>query len=251
MNQVETAGLISIIMPVYNGEKYIASAIESVLGQAYENWELIVVDDCSKDSTAEIIEVFTDSRIKYTKNKANSGCAVSRNNGLDIASGEYVAFLDCDDIWHEDKLAKQVQLIKNTDVDLVYTGYQFIDQNDVKTKVIIPKGKATLSDLLKENYIIFSTVLCKRSILKGIGFKPEWFHEDYVYLLDLLQKKARFAGLQEKLALYRVHKGGRSNDKKNAALRRWDIYRNYLHYGYLKSLYYFAFYAYYGARKYK
>lgn len=104
------AGLVSIIMPSYNTAEYIAESIQSVLSQSYTDWELIVVDDCSTDNTDEVVKPYlTDGRIKYIKNDANSGAAVSRNRALREAKGKWIAFLDSDDIWMPYKLEKQIK----------------------------------------------------------------------------------------------------------------------------------------------
>lgn len=106
--------LVSIIMPSYNTAKYISAAIESILNQTYENWELIIVDDCSTDNTDEILTEYAkkDSRIRYYKNEKNSGAAVARNRALRQAKGKWVAFLDSDDLWEKDKLEKQICFMK-------------------------------------------------------------------------------------------------------------------------------------------
>lgn len=117
--------LVSIIMPSYNTAKYISAAIESILNQTYENWELIIVDDCSTDNTDEILTEYAkkDSRIRYYKNEKNSGAAVARNRALRQAKGKWVAFLDSDDLWEKDKLEKQICFMKKNNYHFSYTNY--------------------------------------------------------------------------------------------------------------------------------
>lgn len=119
--------LVSIIMPSYNTASYIKESIQSVLNQIYTNWELIIVDDCSTDETDEVINTITDSRIKYFKNKENSGAAMSRNKALREARGQWVAFLDSDDLWMPNKLEKQINFMKKNGYTFSYTNYEEID----------------------------------------------------------------------------------------------------------------------------
>lgn len=106
-------GLVSVIMPSWNTGMYIAESIRSVIDQTYENWELIIVDDCSTDDTDEIVGTFTDKRIKYLKNEKNSGAALTRNRALREAKGEWIAFLDSDDLWKPEKIEHQLEFMKN------------------------------------------------------------------------------------------------------------------------------------------
>ena len=120
--------LVSIIMPSYNTGKFIQETIDSVINQTYDNWELIIVDDCSSDNTDEIVKSIKDDRIFYLKNKKNSGAAVSRNKALKMAKGKWIAFLDSDDLWKKDKLEKQIKFMKNNNYHFSYTNY--IEKNN-------------------------------------------------------------------------------------------------------------------------
>lgn len=123
-------GLVSVIMPSYNTEKYIAVSIESVLHQSYSNWELIIVDDCSTDDTDSVVQpLLTDARIRYLKNNANSGAAISRNRALREANGKWIAFLDSDDLWLPEKLERQLSFMAENDYHFSYTDYEEIDEN--------------------------------------------------------------------------------------------------------------------------
>lgn len=244
--------LCSIIMPAYNSEKYISEAIESVLKQTYTNWELLIVNDCSTDNTEEIIKSYQQrkTKIKLINQKENQGVANARNTGIQNAKGKYIAFLDADDIWREEKLQKQIQILQNSNADITYTAYLMIDETGKTIKKRSVKETLKLKDLLKENSIIFSSVVCKREILKDKNFKSEWYHEDYIFLLDVAKENKTFKGINESLMQYRVHQRGRSFNKKTAAKYRWKIYREYLRMNLLQSLYYFTQYAWYGSRKY-
>ena len=245
-------GLCSVIMPTYNSEKYIEIAIRSVLAQTYGDIELIVVDDCSSDNTTYILEKLTClySRIKYFKLDKNSGCAYARNFGLEKSQGEYIAFLDSDDSWTKDKLAKQIAVLKDNKQFISVTAYQMIDADNNLIKNRHVKQKISYTDLLKENSIIFSSVVCKFDDIKYIYFKDDWYHEDYMFLLDCLHNGLSISGIDAPMVFYRVHSAGRSFNKFKAAKFRWKIYREFLKMNFLKSSYYFFCYAVNGIKKY-
>lgn len=244
--------LVSVIMPAYNAEKYIAEAIQSVISQTYTNWELFVLDDCSTDGTAEIAEGFAnaDSRIHLLQNPQNMGVARTRNRGFDIAKGEWIALLDSDDVWHKKKLEKQLTVASCTEADIVYCSYSLMDENAGHLSDFIVPETTSYNDMLKESVLSCSTVLLRRSILMQHRFSAEYRHEDYVFWLELLRSGYRTAGSKDVLAKYRVAKGTRSNDKLKSARNRWLVYRKVEGLPLLKSVYAFVVYAFRGAVKY-
>ena len=133
--------LVSIIMPSYNTAQYIAETIQSVINQTYQNWELIIVDDCSSDDTDIVVGKIKDPRIKYIKNQRNSGAAVSRNRALRMANGRWVAFLDSDDLWKPEKLEKQIGFMTKKKCYFSYTDYEEIDADGNKTNVFVTGPK--------------------------------------------------------------------------------------------------------------
>ena len=245
--------LISVIMPAYNAERYIKESIASVLSQTYQNLELIIVNDCSSDKTLEIIEsiVEKDKRVVFLNNTTNLGCADSRNIALQVAKGEYIAFCDSDDIWEKEKIQKQLNHIRTQNVDMVFTAYEMIDGESKFIKRRKIKEKVSMDSLLRENFIIFSTTLFKNKGKDNIRFNRHWFHEDYVFLLECLQKGLEFYGVDECLVKYRVHNQGRSFNKIGAAKHRWNIYREFLKLNFWESVYYFSQYIVNGLKKYK
>lgn len=245
-------GLCSVIMPAYNAEKYIKEAIESVLMQSYKNFELIIIEDNSSDNTRSIIKECAshDKRIIAHFNKENKGCANSRNIGLSLCHGEYMAFIDSDDVWLPKKLEMQIEFLNKQKKDMVYTAYEIIDSNGCLMKSRSVKEKLVLKDLLKENSVIFSTTCFRYYAIKDLLFKQEWFHEDYVYLLDCLKLGLNLRGMNESFVLYRVHSNGRSFNKIKAAYNRWRIYREYLDMGVVDTIRYFIFYTLRGVIKY-
>lgn len=245
--------LVSVIMPAYNAEKYIAEAIESVISQTYANWELFVLDDCSTDRTAEIAEGFaeTDSRIRLLKNSQNMGVANTRNRGFDLARGEWIALLDSDDVWRSDKLEKQLALAKESGADIVYSSYHLIGESGESLRDYLVPEMTTYEELLKENVLGCSTVLMHRKVLSNHRFSKEYYHEDYIFWLELLHSGYCAAGCKEPLVDYRIVKGSRSNDKLRAAKNRWLIYRKVEKMPFTKSANAFVSYALHGLGKYR
>lgn len=221
--------LVTVIMPAYNAEKYIEKAISSVISQSYENWELLVIDDGSTDSTVEIVErnFGNEPRIHFYKNEKNIGVAKTRNRGFDLANGEWIALLDSDDIWMPDKTEKQLKLLDSCKADILYSSYTLFYDEDCKDKKLykVP-GKTSYNKMLGENVIGCSTVMINKKILSEHRFNDKYYHEDYALWLDLLKTGCTAAGCTESLVDYRVVKNSRSFDKKNAALNRWLIYRD-------------------------
>lgn len=240
--------LVSIIMPVYNGEKYIETAINSVISQTYYNWELILINDCSDDNSQEIIDRFNKKyvNIKCIKNKKNLGVSKSRNIAISKAQGRYIAFLDSDDIWHRDKLKRHIRFIDKYKIAFSFTSYQMINHIGERiNSVVNPPLKLSYNNELKENYIGCSTVIIdiKKIDIKFIQFK-KIKHEDYILWLDLLKKGYTVMGLKQVLTLYRISPNSVSSNKIKAALWRWNIYMNVEKLSLVKSVYYFTIYAY-------
>lgn len=243
--------LVSVVMPAYNAEKYIAEAMESVIAQTYTNWELFVVDDCSADNTANIVQSFEDKRISYIKNPENLGPAFSRNCGIEAAKGEYIALIDSDDIWHENKLEKQIELAKKTGADIIYCSYGMINDAGVRVNNdYIVTETTDFEKTLKENMLSCSTVLIKSELLKKYKFSSQYYHEDYVLWLMLLKEGNEAVGIAEVLADYRLLENSRSFNKKKSAKNRWRIYRKRLKLPIYKSLYYMCAYILAGLKKY-
>ncbi len=246
--------LVSVIMPAYNASQYIAKSITSVQAQTFTNWELIVVDDCSQDGTAQLVKEFAhnDFRIKLHCNAKNMGVAKTRNFALGLCRGEYVAFLDSDDIWRPDKIELQLECFRQTGASLVYTSYAIVDSEGKKQceDFIVPSN-ISLSDMLMENVIGCSTVMISEELAKCNRFAEDYFHEDYVLWMQLLQSGHKMVGIKKVLVDYFFHKDSKSANKLNSAKKRWQIYRDYLNLSMVKSFWYFAHYAFAGLRKYK
>ena len=216
-------------MPVYNSERFVSAAIESVLEQTFTDWELIIIDDCSTDDSTAIALAFADRdpRVKVHINKTNQGVAAVRNAGVAASEGEWVAFLDSDDIWRKEKLEKQLALAETSGAGLIYSSYSlFISNADTdKRKNYKVPASVTYRSMLRENYIGCSTVLVSREALNGHSFSTSIHHEDYALWLELLKAGAKNAGCIEILVDWRITPDSRSANKIYAAKGRWHIFR--------------------------
>lgn len=234
---------VSIITPSYNSERYISSTIESVINQTFENWEMIIVDDCSKDNTLNIVKKYSekDPRIRYSSLKKNSGSAAApRNKALSLAKGRFVAFLDSDDIWHPKKLELQVNFMKKNDYPVSYTSYKINNIKSNKIRVIkVAQKPIAGTDYLKNTIIGFSTSMIDRKYCPKIKM-PNFVKEDALFWPTLLIDGIKAYGLDSVLMNYRVHDKGISNNKVKMASQMWQLYRNELNMSFYKSLYYFT-----------
>lgn len=245
--------LVSVIMPAYNAEKYIAEAIQSVISQTYTNWQLLVIDDCSTDRTAEIAEEFekTDQRIRALRNPKNMGVAKTRNRGLDLAEGEWVALLDSDDRWHKEKLEKQLAVAENSDEDIIYCSYALTDESGKHLSDYKVPRTTTYHDMLKECVLSCSTVLLHRGILASHHFLYDCYQEDYAFWLELLRAGYRAEACCDVLADYRIVNGSRSRNKLKSAKNRWIVYRRVEKLSLVRSIRAFMTYAFRGVMKYR
>lgn len=183
------SGLVSIIMPSYNTEKYIKASIESVLAQSYPFWELIIVDDCSTDNTDEIVHQYlADNRIRYFRNSTNSGAAVSRNRALQEARGKWVAFLDSDDLWEPSKLEQQLQFMKENNYKFCFTDYR-IQQNGNWLPYVYT-GPNVVTERMMKDYCYFSTitVMYDREYVGLVQIEPIRKNNDYAMWLKIVRK---------------------------------------------------------------
>jgi teichuronic acid biosynthesis glycosyltransferase TuaG len=237
--------LVTIITPCYNSADFVALTINSVLEQSYTNWELIVIDDKSKDNTTAVIETYAQqhNNIKLIKLEQNGGVANARNVGLTEAKGKYIAFLDSDDIWLKDKLAKQVAYMEEKNLPMTFCAYQRIDEAGavISGKIEVPNS-VNYKKLLSHNVIIFSTSLTLKSAIGDIRFKKAG-HEDWIFWLDIFKKPFNGYGINEVLVEYRIRKGSVSSNKLKVIGFTWKILRESEKLGFFQSAYHFAKYA--------
>lgn len=245
---------ISVIMPAFNAEKYLKEAIESVLAQTYSLWELIVIDDDSRDATAEIVREYQkqDSRVRYLKNKTNSGVSESRNRGVREAKGQWIAFLDSDDRWTPEKLERQLSFAEQHNARFAFTGSGFIDDDGraLSYYLSVPM-KISYRQLLKQNLISCSSVLIRKELMLKNPMPSGDMHEDFAAWLGILKTTGVDAyGLDQPLLLYRVSPQSKSGNKRKAAKMTYRVYR-YIGLSVFEAGYYWVWYAVRSLRKYR
>ena len=218
-------GLVSIIMPSWNTGKFIAESIESVLAQTYKNWELLIVDDCSTDNTDEVVASFKDTRIKYFKNEKNSGAALTRNRAMREAQGEWIAFLDSDDLWAPNKLEKQLRFMNDNGYVFSYHDFVKIDEESKPLNVYVTgPNVVTKQGMYNYGYPGCLTFMYSVKAMGLIQIKDIKKNNDYAILLKLC-KKADCYLLNENLAQYRIRKKSISHDKITKKLKsHYDLF---------------------------
>lgn len=220
--------LVSIVMPAYNCEKYVVEAINSILAQTYRNWELLVLDDGSKDNTLRIIEEFSqnDSRIKALPNGKNMGVSATRNRGIELASGEWIAFLDSDDMWEPEKLEKQFEIVDKEAAEFLFTGSSYINEEGEPYKGIfeVPE-KITYKKLRNQNVISCSSVLVRKKYFENIKMEKDEMHEDYAVWLRILKFGVTAYGVNEPLLIYRISRNSKSGNKMKTIKMTYKVFR--------------------------
>jgi len=231
--------LVSIIMPAYNCGDFIGATLDSVINQSYKNWEVIIVDDCSTDNTADVVQEYIkkDNRIKYHKLEKNSGAAVARNKAVDLASGKYMAFLDSDDVWFPEKLTKQIGFMEQNDYGFTCTSYTKIDeQGEYLNRTIVAQPKRDYDGVLKTcpgN----STVVYNAEKLGKFKIPDIKKRNDYVMWLQVIKKEKYLYGIEEPLGSHRIRTEGISSNNKSLVGYHWKVYREIENLSLLKSSY--------------
>lgn len=220
--------MISIIMPAYNAENTLEYAVRSVLAQTYQDFELIIINDCSKDETPRLIQklIRKDTRIRTLTNEKNSGVSISRHRGVEAAKGEWLAFLDSDDAWTPDKLDKQVALQKKTAAKLLFTGSAFMtaDGRTIDAILHVPE-QIGYQKLLKQNLISNSSVMIQKTLYQKHESVDDNMHEDFTCWLKVLRNGEMAYGIDEPLLIYRLSPTSKSGNKIKAAKMNWNTYR--------------------------
>ena len=242
---------VSIITPCYNSSKFLQQTIDSVLNQTFTDWEWLITDDKSTDHSVEIINKVDDERIKLTVAEKNGGAGHARNLSLEKASGRFITFLDADDFWEPNFLEEMVSFMKKENAELAYSNYSRCDEN------LIPK----IDDFKADKNVSFNNLLktCRLSLLSsmydsqrvGKEFFPERSkREDHVMWLNLLKKIPVGKPLPKTMAKYRMHASSISRKKTNIMLDQYLVYKDYMKFSTLKSMYYTANWAFNGFKKY-
>lgn len=231
--------LVSIIMPAYNSEEFIEDSIESVIKQTYLNWELIIVDDCSTDKTQEIIEKWTkrNEKILYFKLIKNSGAAVARNTAIEKATGQYLAFLDSDDLWEPTKLEKQIGFMESNKYSFSCTSYDHVNSEGISDhKIMKAQAVYKYKDILK-NCPGNSTIVYNAEKLGKFYIPDIRKRNDFVMWLQVIKKAEVLYGIPDVLTHYRVREGSLSKNKTNLLQYQWKVYREIEELSLVYSLY--------------
>jgi teichuronic acid biosynthesis glycosyltransferase TuaG len=248
-------GLVSIITPMYNGEKFVGQTIESVLNQTYPKWEMIIIDDGSKDNGAQVVRQYAskDTRIQLLQ-QGNGGSASARNNGIRQAKGQYICLLDADDTWNADFLEKQLNLMREKNALLVYSSHTRIDENskEILSPFLVPE-KITYKDLLKTCSISCLTGVYDTEKFGKVYLREEMksLRDDWVYWLEIIKKVKVAYGNKEVLANYRMLNSSVSRKKKKVIASQFKVLYNIEKIGLIPSLYYLGTWAFFGYVKYK
>ena len=236
--------LVSIIMPSYNTEKYISESIESVVAQTYKKWELIIVDDCSNDLTIEVVKKYLKdySNIFFIQLKKNSGAAVARNKGIEQAKGEYIAFLDSDDLWEKNKLEYQINFMKDNNYAFSFTEYREIDEigNDLEISIKVPAKVVTYRRYLLTNPIGCLTAIYSVKKLGKVYMPLIRKRQDAALWLEILRRGEKAYPIKKCLAKYRLRKSSISSNKINLIKYQWALYRKIEKLSLIESIFYLS-----------
>lgn len=246
-----TQPLVSVIIPAFNCEDFIEQAVDSALAQDVA-LEVLIINDCATDRTEEVIGRYLDDpRVRYVKNERNLGAAGSRNRGVRMALGKYVAFLDADDWWENGKLKKQLERMEESGAVLCCTARELVNPEGKSLGKVIPVSETvTYRMLLRHNCINCSSVLLRRDIALAFPMEHEDSHEDYITWLKILKKYQFACAVNEPLLKYRLSRNGKSGSKWKSARMTFRAYR-YAGFGLGKSILCFISYAFHGIWKYR
>ncbi|WP_432462980.1 glycosyltransferase family 2 protein [Agarivorans sp. QJM3NY_33] len=232
----------TIITPIFNAEDFLEETLESIRLQTYQQWEALLINDCSTDSSLSIAQSFVekDSRFRIINRVEGGGAAKARNDGIREAQGRFIAFLDSDDVWLPNKLQEQLDFMKFNDIAFSFSSYQFLtEEGQVTTTVRAPK-EVTYSKLLKGNVIACLTAIYDTNKLGKVLMPDIRKRQDFGLWLKITKMGIKGYGLQKPLAYYRLRKGSISSAKFNTMLYTWSLYRNIEKLSIIHSLYYIS-----------
>ncbi|WP_343664216.1 glycosyltransferase family 2 protein [Chryseobacterium mucoviscidosis] len=244
--------LVSIITPSYNSAEFIEETIQSVLNQTYDNWEWLISDDRSQDNTVELIRKYNDPRIKLHVLEKNGGAGNARNKSLERAEGRYIAFLDSDDFWYPEYLEEMIGFMDKNNAELVYCNYSRCDEHTMEPvlKDFEADTIVTFSNLLKTCRLAPVSTMYDTKRVGKFFFPVKSKREDHVMWLNLLKKIPKGFPLNKTLAKYRMRENSVSRKKKNIIRDQYLVYKDFMGFSTVKSLYYTANWAFNGFLKY-
>jgi teichuronic acid biosynthesis glycosyltransferase TuaG len=232
--------LVSIITPSYNSEKFISETIQSVQNQTHQNWEMIIVDDCSSDNTVSVIEKFIEKedRIRLIQLDKNSGAGIARETALSNAKGAYIAFLDADDLWKPVKLEKQLQFLKENKSHFTFSFYDCIDeQGNALNRIVEAPRNLSYRQLFFCNYVGNLTGIYEVNYFGKIAISATRKRQDWMVWLTILKKIKSAKPVPESLALYRIRDNSLSASKVDLLKHNFAVYRNFHGFCYVSSLF--------------
>lgn len=235
--------LVSIITPTYNCGKFIKETIESVINQTYQNWEMIIVDDCSTDNTKSVVKEYEyDNRIKYYCLDINSGAAIARTRAMELAGGNYIAFLDSDDLWPANKLELQLTIMKKNNWNFTCTDYEQIDENSHSLhKTIKSISKTDYNRLLLDCPVGNSTVMYNVDKMGKFVVPNIRKRNDDALWLQMLKKEKYIYGINEVLMKYRVRQNSISSNKMQLIKYHWILYRKIEKLSIIRSIFHICY----------
>ncbi|MPW36269.1 glycosyltransferase [Vibrio sp. B1Z05] len=246
--------LVSIITATYNSANFINETYDAIKNQSHENWEWLVTDDCSSDNTREILKEIAslDSRVILFFNNVNSGAAVTRNRSLSNVKGEFIAFIDSDDLWAKDKLMNQLEFMTDG-INFSFTAYELVDINgNALNKTVglnYPKCFSYIDQLYRKGVIGCSTVMLRKSAFDDLKMPLIRSRQDYAFWLKLLKHGEKAYSINKVLTRYRIVPNSISSNKFKAAMQTWYVYRNIEKLSFFASLRCFLSYAWTGVFK--
>ena len=246
------SALVSIITPSYNSSRFINECVNSVLGQTYTNWELIIVDDASNDNSRELISNIAarDNRIKFVFLTKNIGVAGSRNIALEKSKGRYIAFLDSDDVWKKEKLTKQIHFMQSNNVLFSFSSYEPMSENGIEIfKEIKAPFKIDYNTLLKNTIIGCLTVVLDKDKIGDFKVPNLKTSQDLALWLSIMKDGVIAYGIKQSLAYYRIVGKSNTSNKFKVFVGIWKVYRNEEGLGYMKSIWCFLNYAFNAVKK--
>ena len=249
---MEQQPLVSVIMPCHNMERFIADTIRSVIQQTYPHWELLIVDDASSDGTLQAIHGFSeqDRRIRVAIQAQHAGIAATRNQCILMAKGRFLAFLDADDIWHPDKLERQLQFMLDHHIVFSYTSYDLVDESgNPLGKTIKTAGDLNYKAYLRNTIIGCSTVMVDTELVGPVVVPDFRTSEDAATWLDLMKKGFKAYAIEEPLTSYKIRRNSASSNKFKASADLWKVYRQNEKLPFPQAVFFFSCYVFNAIKK--
>ena len=236
---------VSIITPVFNAEKYLRYTLQCVLNQTYFDWEMILVDDCSTDGSWSILKQFalSDNRFKIYKNSKNSGSGVARNFAIEKAVGQYIAFLDSDDLWPPNKLMVQIDFMSKNNIAFSHTSYGYINENGerIKSTFHVSKHSVSYKDLLMRTEISCLTAIYDSKMIGKFYMTEHRRKQDYALWLNILKTGVKSYPIDQELAFYRQSKTSATHKKTNLIFKHYQFLKETQNFNSFKAIYYTIF----------